>query len=548
MNTPKSLALLLLLAAPLAAPGQHVHLPPPPAHGPAPLLYVRFDGPAGVHVTLYEGRAEGRTLPTPCTVGLRPGYIYRVKVGGFPRHPEAILFPTLQVLATLQLPARMRAADYPAPVLFTEEDLAAVGSGTVLTKVAVLEDPERAAPVATAVNQPLETLVDPGQDPLVAARDQGRLLLVVRTGERDFTPEEMARQGIPGTVLFPGDKVLGPPAVPPCFPWTCIPFYDPLLGPRHPEEECLHDGGDVGRPAGLDRDGRLQGLDPSDTVAEYTDSKGRRKIACSNRICICVPRFVIFRAETTLAGFSIRLGPGDTTWVQGRQALWGRVPSVETRQAEYPEGLRGRERLSAANTVQGPARLVRLEVLSAYRMEIGPAELLTTRSVHRLTQVQRTALKKQVEFALSLSQPLGLKGVEQTIGPAVVGRVRGVNVISTVQETRDISCVCKKPVPPPPDKPLVLCKWADRQSARVGDVVTLFIKYTNHGGQPITDVAVSDSLTARLEYVPGSAKSDRDAVFTVEQNEAGSLILRWEITGPLPPAGSGVVSFQVRIR
>src|SRR5690242_10329058 len=99
MATPKSLALLLLLAAPLAARGQFLP-PPPPQRGPAPLLYVRFAGPAGVHVTLYQGQAEGRTFPTPCTVGLRPGYVYRIKVSGFPRHPEAILFPTLEVQAT----------------------------------------------------------------------------------------------------------------------------------------------------------------------------------------------------------------------------------------------------------------------------------------------------------------------------------------------------------------------------------------------------------------------------------------------------------------
>ena len=58
----------------------------------------------------------------------------------------------------------------------------------------------------------------------------------------------------------------------------------------------------------------------------------------------------------------------------------------------------------------------------------------------------------------------------------------------------------------------------------------------------------SDSLTARLEYIPGSARSDRDAVFTLQQNEAGSVALRWEITGVLQPGKSGVVSFQARIR
>ena len=103
-------------------------------------------------------------------------------------------------------------------------------------------------------------------------------------------------------------------------------------------------------------------------------------------------------------------------------------------------------------------------------------------------------------------------------------------------------------MPPPPDKPLALHKWADRQAAQVGDVVTFFLKYSNHGGGEISDVAVSDSLTGRLEYIPGSARADRDAVFTLQENEAGSVILRWEITGKLQPGQSGVVSFQARVR
>ena len=68
------------------------------------------------------------------------------------------------------------------------------------------------------------------------------------------------------------------------------------------------------------------------------------------------------------------------------------------------------------------------------------------------------------------------------------------------------------------------------------------------GGQPITDVAVSDSLTGRLEYVPGSARADRDAVFTLAPNEAGSQVLRWQISGRLLPGQTGIVSFQARVR
>jgi uncharacterized repeat protein (TIGR01451 family) len=375
-------------------------------------------------------------------------------------------------------------------------------------------------------------------------------MVIVRLGQRQFTPEEMAQQGIPGTVLLPGDKVLRLPACAPWVPWSCVPFYDPLYGPRCPEEECLHDGGDEGRPAGIDRNGQLHGLDPADTVAEYTDSRGRRKLACSNRVCICVPRFLVIRSEMATAGYSSRVVPGDTLNVQMREQIRTRTPSSQAEQFARPAGMQEKKRLSGTTNVQTLGRIDRLEVLNAYQLETGPGGLLDTYGLRMLTEEQKTLLKKQMEFALSLSQPYRLAGIEQVLkGPAVMGRVRGVKLLVTLQETRDLTVICAKaPLPPSPDKPLVLIKWADRQAAQVGDVVTFFLKYTNHGGQPITDVALSDSLTARLEYIPGSAQSDRDAVFTTQENEAGSVILRWEINGKLMPGSSGVVRFQARVR
>ena len=96
--------------------------------------------------------------------------------------------------------------------------------------------------------------------------------------------------------------------------------------------------------------------------------------------------------------------------------------------------------------------------------------------------------------------------------------------------------------------PLQLCKSADRMAAQVGDVITFALKYGNVGGKPITGVVVSDSLTGRLEYVVGSAKSDRHTTFTIEPNEAGSVILRWAVTGALPPGQQGMITFQARVR
>jgi uncharacterized repeat protein (TIGR01451 family) len=398
--------------------------------------------------------------------------------------PGVALYPSIEVRGSLELPCKCNAADYPAPVTFTENDIRRALDGVLITKVIYLEHPERAAAVATQPGQALEADLPPHRDLLEEARLLGRPVAVVRLGEKSFSPEELIACSIPGTIMLPGTRALGAPARPPCLPWSCVRVCDPILGCRPSEEECLHDGGDVGLPVGIRPDGRLGGLDPTDTVAEYTDSHGRRSVTKSNRICICVPRFAILRNEIPLAGYNIALNPVSAKCVQGRAELTMRLPSEQTLQINPPVALVGRERPSGTQNTIG-------------LVELGNA----------------TAI-------------------------AAIGRIEGVTVIGAI----------KAPVHHGPDKPLVLCKWASAECAQIGDVVTFYLKYSNYGAQPITDIAVSDSLTTRLEYIPGSARADRDAVFTTQANEAGSLILRWEIGGKLLPGTSGVVSFQARVR
>src|SRR5207249_140981 len=107
-------------------------------------------------------------------------------------------------------------------------------------------------------------------------------------------------------------------------------------------------------------------------------------------------------------------------------------------------------------------------------------------------------------------------------GPVVIGEVRGVQIYSRLEQTKEVTGTCAKPTPPEPeDRPLKIDKWPDKCAALQGDVVTFYLKYTNQGGQVITNVVVADSLTARFEYVPGSSRADRSVTFTTQENEAG---------------------------
>jgi uncharacterized repeat protein (TIGR01451 family) len=483
--------LLLALMLPLAAGNPPAPPPlPPPAVAVmpySPLLYVRLIGPAGMKVTLQPGSPQAKTYVLPAEVGLRAGYLYRLELSNLPQYPNVKLYPSLEVRGLLQLPLE-KAAHHPVPVIFTDDEITRViEKGSIWTKVHYLEDPAQADPIPTAPDQPLVYEVRPAHDPLHEARLKGRPMIVSRLGDKDPNAAELAALAIPNTILYAGERRLGAPPVPPPLPWLYWPIYDPLYGPRIGHEECLPDGGDVGDRIGIGPDGKLGGLNPSDTAIEYSSVTGRRYVAKSNRICICVPRFAVLRSEET---------PFDMTVDQ---------------------------RVKGIRLAKGPGNL---------RIELPPLKVVNA------TKLEAMVSK---EIPSSVHSMLKLHGYDQIKGVKIIGQINGAKVVGIVKEPDEIDAT-------PFCEPISLFKWADPKEAQIGDVVTFFLRYHNHSRQPVDNLVVSDSLTPRLEYIPASGRADREATMTVEPNEAGSAILRWQINGQLLPGQSGVVAFQARIR
>jgi uncharacterized repeat protein (TIGR01451 family) len=366
--------------------------------------------------------------------------------------------------------------------VFTEDDFATVRTGAVVTKVVVLERPANALPIATSCDNPFELTILPNNDPMIEAQKHGRPLLVLHMGDNLAPPQELACQAVPGTVFLSGEDLMTPPRDPPRLPWMCYPL---AVGQLPPEEEiCFHDGGDIGAPATVRPDGKLVGLDPSDTVAQYCDGCGHIKIAVSNKVCFCVPRYLLIRTVITPAGNALSVGPGNV--------LLANAPAKS-------------------------------------ELELTPV------------QYQSAANLAAVSSRIKAS---ALVNLQQT---QVVGNVEGLVVYTNATEVGNVTGMCAPPEICEP-APLVINKWPDKCELHLGEIVTFFIRYKNEGRRPITGIVVSDSLTARLEYVPNSARSDRDASFTTTPNEVDSSVLRWEVTGALPPGQVGIVSFQARVR
>src|SRR5262249_48644174 len=149
-------------------------------------------GPPGLHITFYPSPGEAKEYAAPTTVGLRPGYVYRIKLTGLPGHLKEAFYPSLEVRGSLVLPPGLKAADFPAPIVFSAEDIEKVLDNAYLTKILVLENPDLALPNATQKDQPIEVELTSTHEAMTEARVRGRPMLILRWGERTISAEELA--------------------------------------------------------------------------------------------------------------------------------------------------------------------------------------------------------------------------------------------------------------------------------------------------------------------------------------------------------------------
>ena len=81
-----------------------------------------------------------------------------------------------------------------------------------------------------------------------------------------------------------------------------------------------------------------------------------------------------------------------------------------------------------------------------------------------------------------------------------------------------------------------MVKVASTSFAEPGDEVDFTIRFDNVGDQTIHNVAILDSLSTRLEYIPNSAQCSLKAQFSTQPNEGESLVVRCQLSDPLKPA------------
>ncbi|MGL6074520.1 MAG: hypothetical protein ACRC8S_10200 [Fimbriiglobus sp.] len=466
------------------APG----MPPgvcPPMGPPAPLLAVRMLAPEGVKVTFQPEVNNAKSFAVPVTAGLRPGYRYAFELKNLPGRPFDSLYPVVEVHGSLVPRPGMKYMDFPAPIAITPTDIQQVLQGSMITKYIYLEDPTKAVPVEAKPDQPIEFTDLSDREALNAARDNGRLVAIVRIGDRRPEKEDLVNMAVPGTVLAPGENTLPAPKAPPMFSAYGVAMFDPILGPKYPGEECLTDGGDKGPRLGIGFGNKLGGLNPTDVSLEYT-AGGKRKVSTSNEVCICSPRYVLRKVENIPSGVQVALAVTSANQGIGPRIGSRNTPAMATLQTIKPVGAVSRVGLGIYVVRQGI-----------------------------------------IEFE-SMTKPQG------------VAVISGIKVVMGALEPEEVNNA--------PDQMVVTKSVEPAGPVKPGDIVTFTITYRNGTKHAATDIMLSDSLSPRLEYIPGSAVVSRPSNTTTVDNEGGSSIVRFEIPGPIPAGQSGTVRFQAKVR
>ena len=316
-----------------------------------------------------------------------------------------------------------------------------------------------------------------------------------------------------------------------------------MLQPSEPQgnpvhlypDEYLFDGGDRAKPIHYDNFRRL-GLDTEDTVAEYTTHKGKHKVTHSNRVAVYSPRFAAVRTidqpeEGTGGNSATSMLVGDK--IGGFENR--RLP-IKHKGRAIADGVRMRARGSGIDADRKDASAQSTTVIAAHGLNSRALENLTIIRSGRFDRSQEAILATGIQATVTWTKRMFPMITATTQGQSEVSARFNPSQYIGSEDMRKTT------------GKLRIVKVADKQSAQPGEVVNFTIRYDNLGDRELHHITVLDNLTPRLEYVKDSADSDRAGRLVVEENQEGSLVLKFELADPLPGHKGGVVKFQAKVR
>ena len=350
---------------------------------------VRVELPSEGKVTWFVGSRD--EVKQSAQVKLSVGQSYRVMLSDMPEFPGIELYPSVEVLDRLHPPAG-HADTFAMPLTFTIEELEAAVEGRMVTKVVYVEQPQLALPYELEGDTSVRT-VSARANLIEEADKSGRPLALIRLGGRipaaNETQGTFFGNGAPVLVgqvsnLPAQQRPVGSAsgkrnqasagqvenlfheavftAAEPRIQLTShadaqeatrptiqqsrggLIAADPSLAEQYPDE-YLFDGGDRSYPVHYDKEIML-GVETEDTVVEFQDHRGNRKVKASNRVAIYAPRFAAVRTVQGIReGFNVQRVAASLDDVHG-SGLRQKVGSNTGTQRNRLQNVRMRSRAS----------------------------------------------------------------------------------------------------------------------------------------------------------------------------------------------------------
>lgn len=360
-------------------------------------------------------------------------------------------------------------------------------------------------------------------------------------GHHDAAPYPGADAGPPPQALGyqpPPNNCLPPPGL------AFAPLASQVLNaPAEPDDEHVKlvsndeyicDGGDSALPVRVTPDWQIHGLDREDTIAHYESIDGRTFVQPSNKVCVYSPRFASVRMVRAVVEDDQVHGPAGVMLPVGLEKLEEtRIPVASTQPIRAQTDV-GRRIVGAYATRWGDGVISTAQVARGLEDLFAPFEDMA---------IIRRGIFEQSE---------GARLAAAVLSANVWINVQRAQVILDDQKAIELATVQKPAVTYTVDEggPIRfrLVKVASKQEALPGETVDFTLRFDNVGGQVIGNIVLVDHLHQRLELVPDSVQSSIPTTFTTEEDEFGSLVLRWEINDPLPAGKGGIVRFQCRMR
>ena len=334
--------------------------------------------------------------------------------------------------------------------------------------------------------------------------------------------------GPAGVATLPGEAYSGGPA-------SYCGWSPPGIQKPWPKDEYLRDGGEGDRPVGVNRDKQVIGLKMEDTVARFDTLDGRTVVEPSNEVHVYSPRFGAVRQVVGLMA-------GEERQRIGGVYLPEQLATPST--VQFTAGAKQNIQLDNQIAAQPPVGM---------RSKQGDGAMSSSVSTHgfrdAFTAFQNQSLVRMDQFE-QWEKALLMQGSNAAIAWT---HTQAVQIMldrrGAMAEVKYDAATSLYTAEMPPGCPrLRLIKLASTDSALPGEEVDFTIRFDNIGNQPIDNVAVLDSLSTRLELVPGSAQCSLDATISNEPNEGGSVVVCCEIQKSLPPGEGGILRFRCRVR